>query len=124
MPNKRLLVIDDDPAILASLELLLEDAGYFVESSTKNGEVIDHMIRTNPPDLIVLDILLSGQDGRTICMQLKGNQSTKHIPIILMSAHPDAGAMSRSAGADAFVSKPFDIDDLLKMIEDLIAGRS
>ncbi|MGA7730371.1 MAG: response regulator [Chloroflexia bacterium] len=117
MRNKRILVIDDDTSILTSLELLLEDAGYDVQTSTKNGELIDAEIRARPPDLIILDILLSGHDGRTICKHLKGQEETRHIPIILISAHPNAGAMSTEAGADGFLAKPFDIEILLEQVE-------
>jgi DNA-binding response OmpR family regulator len=117
MRNKRILVIDDDLSILTSLELLLEDVGYDVQTSTKNGEFIDATVETHPPDLIILDILLSGHDGRTICKRLKGQEHTRHIPIILISAHPNAGAMSIEAGADAFLAKPFDIEILLAQVE-------
>lgn len=120
MRNKRILVIDDDRGILASLELLLEDAGYDVQTSTKNGEFIDEAIRAKPPDLIILDILLSGHDGRTICKKLKSQKKTRRIPIILISAHPNAQAMSEEAGADGFLAKPFDIDALLDQIKELL----
>lgn len=120
MSNERILVVDDDPGILASIELLLQDEGYDVQTSTKNGEVIYEAIRTKPPDLIVLDILLSGHDGRTICKKLKSDEKTSHIPIILMSAHPRAEAMSIEAGADGFLAKPFDIDVLLELMKRLL----
>jgi two-component system alkaline phosphatase synthesis response regulator PhoP len=120
MENKRILIIDDDSGILVALEMLLVDAGYEVQTSTKNGEVVENAVRDRPPDLIILDILLSGHDGGTICRQLKSQQHTRHIPILLISAHPDARAMSVQAGADAFVPKPFDIDFLLDRIERLL----
>jgi two-component system alkaline phosphatase synthesis response regulator PhoP len=120
MSNKRILVVDDDPGILASLQLLLEDAGYEVQTSTRDGEVIQQLLQTQAPDLILLDILLSGHDGRTICKNLKSHEDTRHIPIILMSAHPNSEAMSEEAGADSFLAKPFDMDVLLEQIEMLI----
>ena len=120
MQNKHILVIDDDDGILTSLELLLQDAGYDVQTSTKNGEFVEAAVRTNPPDLIILDILLSCHDGRTICKQLKSRHQTRHIPIILISAHPNAKSMSDEAGADRFLAKPFDIDDLLEQMEQLL----
>src|SRR6478672_8268044 len=110
MKNKRIFVVDDDPGILASLRLLLEDEGYHVQTSAKDGEFVYAAVETEPPDLIILDILLSGHDGRTICKTLKGNEKTRRIPIILISAHPNAKAMSDEAGADAFLAKPFDVD--------------
>ncbi|MDQ6693234.1 MAG: response regulator, partial [Chloroflexota bacterium] len=74
------------------------------------------LIRERMPDLIILDILLSGHDGRTICKRLKSQESTKGVSIILISAHPEARATALDAGADDFVAKPFEIDDLLSAI--------
>jgi DNA-binding response OmpR family regulator len=122
MPHrgKRILVVDDDPAILDALQLLLEDAGYRVETSTKDSQHLDSRIEAEPPDLIILDILLSGHDGRTICKKLKSQKQTRDIPIILISAHPNAEATAMQAGANGFLAKPFDIDDMLAEVERLI----
>jgi DNA-binding response OmpR family regulator len=120
MEKKRILIIDDDPGILVPLELLLQDAGYDVETSTKNGEFVEAAVMNQPPDLIILDILLSGHDGGTICKQLKSQEHTHHIPIILISAHPNARVISDEAGADGFLEKPFDVDVLLEQIEHLL----
>jgi CheY-like chemotaxis protein len=116
---KRILVIDDDLMILAALDMVLQDAGYETEVSPKNGEFIEQSLQRQHPDLIVLDILLSGHDGRTICKNLKSEDATKHIPIILMSAHPNAEKTAYEAGANYFLAKPFDIDALLDKIEEL-----
>lgn len=114
---KRILVVDDDPLILEAIGLTLEDAGYETELLTKNGEYVDQALHRQLPDLVVLDILLSGHDGRTICKHLKGQEATYRIPVILMSAHPNAEKTAYEAGADAFLEKPFDIDELLSTIE-------
>jgi DNA-binding response OmpR family regulator len=119
-PNKRILVVDDDPDILASLEFVLNDEGYDVETSTKNGDVVDAAVHSNRPDLIILDILLSGHDGRLICKKLKSQRETRDIPVLLISAHPDAQEMSVEAAADGFLAKPFDIDTLLGRVESLL----
>jgi len=109
-----ILVIDDDPDILDAIRLLLEDEGYAVKTSDK-GEYAESLHDENGglPDLIILDILLSGKDGRTICRKLKARADTRHIPIILLSAHPDAARSAAEVGADAYLAKPFHIDDLL-----------
>ncbi len=116
---KRILVIDDDVSILEALNMMLQDAGYDTETSTKNGEYVERSLKRQLPDLIVLDILLSGHDGRTICKKLKSQDATKKIPIILISAHPDAQKTAFEAGADDFLEKPFNIDDLLAKVERL-----
>ena len=69
------------------------------------------------PDILLLDMLLSGKDGREITKQLKSQDSTKHIPIILFSAYPSVEEDARRSGADDFIAKPFDIDVLLAKIE-------
>ena len=120
--SRRILVVDDDPDILDAIALMLEDEGYTVTISEK-GEYAENLRDGNSglPDLIILDVLLSGKDGRTICRHLKSREETHHIPIIMISAHPQAEASVREVGADAFVAKPFDIDTLLAMVARLTA---
>lgn len=116
-PAKRILIVDDDLAILEALELLLLDAGYEVDITTKNGGYIQEIISRHMPDLIILDVLLSGHDGRDICRRLKGGEETRHIPVIMLSAHPTARETSLRAGADDFLAKPFNIEELLSKVE-------
>ena len=68
------------------------------------------------PDLLLLDIWLSGWDGREICRSLKAREETKHLPIVLCSASRDGERMAREAGADGFIAKPFALDDLLATV--------
>ena len=114
---KKILVVDDDPDILDALQLTLEDAGYVV-TTTEKGEYAENLRDTNGglPDVIILDVLLSGKDGRIICQKLKSREDTKHIPILMISAHPHAKQSVKAVGADDFVAKPFDIDELLAKV--------
>lgn len=114
---KKILVVDDDPDILDALQILLEFAGYDVKT-TEKGDYAENLHDTNGglPDLIILDVLLSGKDGRLICQKLKSQQDTKHIPIIMISAHPNAKQSVAAVGADDFMAKPFDIDELLAIV--------
>jgi DNA-binding response OmpR family regulator len=118
-----ILVVDDDPDILDALALLLEEEGYRVQTSEK-GDYAESLRdgAGGLPDLIVLDVLLSGKDGRAICRKLKTQAETQGIPIVMISAHPDAERSVKEVGADAFVSKPFAIDALLTTIETLLPG--
>src|SRR5690242_3142912 len=102
---KRILIVDDDRAILEGIDILLQDAGYETEVSSKNGEFVEQALQKQIPDLIVLDILLSGHDGREICKKLKSQEATKNIPVILISAHPNAEKTAFEAGADDFLAK-------------------
>src|SRR2546423_3276532 len=112
---KRLLVVDDEPDILEFLQVILEDEGYTVVTADK-GEYLEQLHNGGLPHLILLDVLLSGKDGREIVKYLKSQQETKHIPVIMFSAHPSAEETARQAGAEDFLAKPFEIDVLLAKI--------
>jgi DNA-binding response OmpR family regulator len=112
---KHILVVDDDPDILEFLQVILEDEGYTVVTSDK-GEYLEQLHNGGLPDLILLDMLLSGKDGREIVKYLKREPETAHIPVIMISAHPSAEKEARLAGADDFLPKPFNIDKLLAKI--------
>jgi DNA-binding response OmpR family regulator len=120
----RILVVDDDPDILDAIRCTLEDEGYAV-TTTEKGEYAENLHDGNGglPDLIILDVLLSGKDGRTICRHLKGRDDTRHIPIIMISAHPDAADSAVEVGADAFLAKPWDIDELIALVARFTPGR-
>ncbi len=110
----KILLADDDLAIVDTMRLMLEDAGYEVE--TVVDEAVIQKTRKHLPDLLLLDIWMSGMDGREICKQLKSNEKTKHIPIIMISADKDTGRLAKEAGADDFLAKPFDMDDFLAKV--------
>jgi DNA-binding response OmpR family regulator len=111
----KILVVDDDIDILSVMEILLTMKGFEVEVIAK-GDHTFPKIETFKPDIILLDVLISGQDGRTICRKLKSNSETRHIPIIMFSAHPGAAATIAEFGADDFIAKPFDVANLLQKL--------
>jgi CheY-like chemotaxis protein len=113
--SKTILLVDDNPDILEAVQFLLEDAGHIV-IPVENVEYFDHLDLQKLPDLILLDMLLSGKDGGTVAQKLKANALTKHIPIIMVSAHPNARENAKKSGADDFIAKPFDIEQLLSLI--------
>lgn len=113
--EKKILVVDDDEGILEVVQIVLEGEGYLVETSM-NGDWIK-TIEHNRPALILLDVLLSGEDGRELCRQLKSNARTSSIPVIMLSAHSDAGRLADTSGADDFLEKPFDVDVLIGKVE-------
>ena len=88
---------------------MLSFAGYRVESLSLPGQLPQVMANFSPR-MLLMDMLLSGTDGRDICRKLKLDPATSHIKIMMMSAHPDADRSCREAGADEFISKPFDMD--------------
>ena len=112
---KKLLVIDDDEDISAMLFLLLRSK-FEVAVNTKSENIFEK-IRNFQPDIILLDVFLTGYDGRVICKQLKFHPSTKHIPVIMVSGHDDISDCVEKYGADDFILKPFQTDQLLSKIE-------
>lgn len=112
--SKKVFIADDDSAIVEATSLLLEEFDYVVET-TLNGKELYALKEL--PDLILLDIWMSGQDGREICRYLKSTQRTKHIPIIMISASRDIKQSALDAGADDFLEKPYAMDDLISKIE-------
>ncbi len=110
--QKKILVIDDDPAILELMQLILEDAGYRVETTDATNGVIP-FLEGDLPHIIVLDLRLSGRDGSDMVRQLKGQEHTRHIPLLVCSASSAARQRALAVGADDFLAKPFDIEELL-----------
>jgi len=115
-----ILVLDDDPDIGTMIKMMLEYKGYLVTVSDR-AEAAEEVIRNNNIDLIIMDMLLSGVNGTDICTELKKNNSTSHIPIMMISAHPNAKEICLEAGADEFISKPFDMQDILSKIQKLVS---
>ncbi len=111
----KILVVDDDESILEVIQIVLESEGYQIQIS-QNGDCFQHFTGCLP-DLILLDVLLSGEDGREICKQLKHNQTTAHIPVVILSAHSDANKLVDVSGADDFLEKPFDVEVLIEIVE-------
>src|SRR5512142_1959623 len=118
MQRKTILIVDDEPDICDLLQILLEEEGYLTHTAVGLPTLED--LLGLQPDLILLDVMLAGSDGRAICRQLKSHSRTERIPVILMSAHGKAEATRAESGADAFLAKPFDIAVVLKTIHSYI----
>ena len=117
--NARILVLDDDPDIGTMIKMMLEYKGYRVTVSDR-ADMAQQALNNGGVDLIIMDMLLSGVNGTDLCMDLKKNPSTSRIPVIMISAHPNAKEICLEAGADEFISKPFDMNDILSKIDGLL----
>jgi DNA-binding response OmpR family regulator len=115
----RVLVIDDDKEILLVLQTILKFRNHevFIKPDIENME--GH-IREIGPDVILMDMLLSGEDGKKICRRIKSDPTINKIPLIMLSGYPQAQAACIEAGADYFLSKPFDMNSLLAVISEAI----
>jgi len=114
---KSVMLVDDDPGILDAVSIMLEYEGYNVRYVTNGTELM--IMENDLPDIILLDIWMSGIDGRDICKHLKQRRATANLPIVLISASKDIETSAMHAGADDFLAKPFEMNDLLQKIERL-----
>lgn len=118
METKKILIADDDEGIVDAVTMILEVMGYEVEYTYDGGAVIDAV--RNKPDLILLDIWMSGYDGRDICKQLKSDPKYQQIPILMISASRDIRQSALDSGANDFMEKPFEMDSLLSKVDFLL----
>ncbi len=114
-----ILVVDDNKEICMLVENILLSEGYEVESCYNPLEFHKYLERCKPK-LIITDMLMSGFDGRTLTKEVRNFPETQHIKIMMMSAHPDAPEISKNIGVDDFLTKPFEIDDLVQKVENLL----
>jgi DNA-binding response OmpR family regulator len=115
----RILVVDDDPDISMMLKLMLEYKGYAVSLLPKPEETIKTLEREKF-SMVIIDMLLSGVSGIDICSMIRKNEKTAGSAVLMISAHPNAREICLQAGADDFISKPFDMNDILARIKNLV----
>ena len=113
--NKRVFVFDDNAEILELCTIILEDAGFDIKTSSTSNNIIDQVL-AYIPDIIFMDNWLPDVGGIDATRELKGHEVLKGIPVIYFSANNDVQALAAEAGADGYLSKPFDIQEL----EDII----
>lgn len=120
--KKRILVVDDDAGVIEALYEILHFHGYEVFTVQRGDKVFESIVKHNP-DLILMDIMLSGMDGRTICRALRAIDSTCKIPIILLSGgnYERQATLQRSAAND-YLAKPFNMTTLISKIENQLAA--
>lgn len=121
--NYRVLVVDDDDEVREFLQMEL--GGIYRVMTAKNGNEGLRLALAQLPDLIVSDVVMPEMDGFTLVKKLKGNGNTSHIPVILLTSkaeHPDR-IQGLDKGADAYLTKPFIVEELSTMIASLIANR-
>lgn len=114
---KKILVVDDDQGIANVMQIMLDSAGYEVNILT-SGKGIQRKVLEYLPDVILLDIWMPGIDGKQVTRLLKENNKTKHIPIIVISALNDTEEIAKTAGANDFLAKPFEMDRFLLKIKE------
>ena len=107
------LVVDDDPAIVSTVETVLRDEGYNVSTASNGRQALTELER-NLPSLVLLDMRMPVMDGWAFAAEVR--ERGVEVPIVVMTAAQDARRWANEIAADGFVAKPFDIDDLLEMV--------
>ncbi|HET7483399.1 MAG TPA: response regulator [Actinomycetota bacterium] len=118
---KRILICDDDPAILRVLQVNLEVEGYETLLAHHGEEALEIAAREHP-DLVVLDIMMPRLDGYQTCERLKASADTRDIPVVFLSAKAQESDIEKGKeyGVQAYLTKPFDPDTLVETIEQLL----
>lgn len=114
--SQKILVAEDDSAIIEVMKIILQEAEYVVFTADTSKEIIDIIIKEKP-QLLLLDIWLSGENGGEIAKVLRAKEQTMYIPIIMVSANNETEKIAQEVGAQDFLQKPFDIDNLLAIVK-------
>lgn len=116
---KRIIIVDDDLSIQDAVQMMLEHKGYAVTVHNDGEQLLNGDF--DLPQLFIIDKQLPGVDGLALCRMLKERAATSHIPVLILSASPQASALATAAGADGFLEKPFRMQDLRQAVAVLIA---
>lgn len=120
----RVMACDDDHVIRGLLEVNLEMEGYDVVTASDGQDALDK-VRQEPPDLILLDVMMPNLNGWQVAEALQADEATRHIPIVFLSARAMEADVQRGKGlgAASYVTKPFDPIDLMELVAQLLADR-
>jgi DNA-binding response OmpR family regulator len=126
MTKKYVLIVDDDPDLVETVGMLLENKGYEV-GKAYDGIEGEEAIKKRRPDVVVLDVMMPRKDGYKLCKELKSNKWTQDIPVILLTAVGEAvpsttytHAEGMSTEAEDFIPKPVDAKTLVEAVERLL----
>ncbi len=121
MANKKILLVDDEKDLVDTVSFRLKASGYDVVVAYDGQEALTKT-RVEKPDLIILDLMLPKMDGYKVCRMLKFDERYKNIPIIMFTARVQESdkKMGEEVGADAYITKPFDPENLLGKIKELL----
>lgn len=118
---KRIIVVDDDKEIREIITFTLNHYGFEVVNAS-NGQQLHHQLKRQLPDLIILDVMMPGEDGYQICSGLRSNPETQHIPVMIITAHVEDiyARISVDLGAAQHMTKPFHPLELAERVKKLL----
>lgn len=125
MDNRKILIVDDENELVEMMKMRLEANEYDVFTAYDGMEALASA-RKNSPDLIILDLMLPKLDGYQVCRMLKFDKITSKIPIIMLTAldKREDREWGKKVNADAYMTKPFNTEELLEKIRELLSGGS
>jgi DNA-binding response OmpR family regulator len=122
MSSPRILVADDEPALLRLLEFVLGRRGFIIQGVT-NGNAAVEVLKAESPDLVILDVMMPGLDGYEVLTFIRETPRLEGLPVVMLTARAQLDDIQRglTLGADAYLAKPFDPEELLSVVESLLS---
>jgi DNA-binding response OmpR family regulator len=123
MAEQSILVVDDEPGIRLYLKRLLSNNGFTVRTAADGDDAVASL-DAEPPDLVILDVMVGGRDGYEICEMIKKNPARAGIKVVMLSAKSRSIEIEKgmALGADAYLTKPFSMDELRDTVHGLLNG--
>lgn len=120
--TKKVLIVDDEPNIVLSVEFLMQREGHEVATAGDGQEALD-MLEETRPDLMILDVMMPRKNGFEVCEAVRGNAQFAAMPILMLTAKGREAEMKKglSLGADAYITKPFSTHELVAKVNELLA---
>ena len=120
----KILLVDDEPDVIEIVRTRLERDGHVILSAP-NGQAALTAAATHKPDLVILDVMMPGLDGFEVLRRLKSGAQTMQTPVIMLTAKTEFSSIAQgwSLDADNYVTKPFQIDELAKIVKDVLIAR-
>ncbi|MCW9078198.1 MAG: response regulator [Gammaproteobacteria bacterium] len=119
--SKKVLIVDDEPNIVLSVEFLMRREGHEVVTASDGQEAIDLLASTRP-DLMILDVMMPRKNGFEVCAEVRADPALSRMPILMLTAKGREAEMKKgiSLGADAYITKPFSTHDLVAKVHELL----
>lgn len=123
--NHKILIVDDEPNIVISLEFLMQQSGYEVAIARDGEEALTQMALFQP-DLVLLDVMLPLRNGFEVCQKIRENSLWNRVKVVMLSAKGREIEVSKgmALGADAYITKPFSTKELIAQVQRLLSDRA